>query len=114
MSAQVVDAVQHALGVKATRAPTRDRPLPRSEPTTSDGAEISPGLPYRMSDMRWSVENELACTLGDLLIRRTHLAYETRDNGRAAARRVAAFLGWSAAEVERYDAEASRIFGIDP
>ena len=36
----------------------------------------------------------MACTLGDLLIRRVHVAFETRDNGRAAARKVAAFLGW--------------------
>jgi glycerol-3-phosphate dehydrogenase len=116
MAAQTVDAVQRELGVKATRSATRKRPLPRSEPqpSQSDGPEIVSGLPYRMSEMRWSVEHELACTLGDLLIRRTHLAYETRDNGRAAARRVAAYLGWNAAEVERYDAEAARIFAIDP
>ena len=71
--------------------------------------------------MRFAVEGELACTLGDLLIRRTHIAYETRDNGRAAARRVADFvaplLRWDAAakerEVARYDAEAERIFRVE-
>ena len=78
-------------------------------------------LPYRMGEMRWAVERELACTLGDLLIRRTHLAFETRDNGRSAARGVAAFvgplLGWDAtrqhAELARYDAEAARIFAVN-
>jgi glycerol-3-phosphate dehydrogenase len=75
---------------------------------------IVPGLPYRMGEARWSVEHELARTLGDLLIRRTHVAFETRDNGRAAARTLAAFLGWPAAEVARYDAEAERIFTIAP
>jgi glycerol-3-phosphate dehydrogenase len=73
---------------------------------------LSPGLPYRMGEMRWGVDRELAATLGDLLIRRTHLAFETRDNGRSAARRVAAYLGWPEAEVTRYDAEVERIFTI--
>jgi glycerol-3-phosphate dehydrogenase len=72
------------------------------------------GLPYRMGEVAWSVEHEVACTLGDLLIRRTHVAFETRDNGRAVARRVAAFLGWPAAELERYEAEVLRIFAITP
>jgi glycerol-3-phosphate dehydrogenase len=76
--------------------------------------EIVSGLPYRMGTMSWAVEHELACTLGDLLIRRTHIAFETRDNGRAAARRVSAFLGWDAKEIDRYEAEVDRIFAIDP
>ena len=75
-----------------------------------------------MGEMQWGVEHELACTLGDLLIRRTHVAFETRDNGREVARKVAAFvaplLGWDeakrGAELARYDAEVARIFTIDP
>jgi glycerol-3-phosphate dehydrogenase len=67
------------------------------------------------------VERELAATLADVLVRRTHIAFETRDNGRAVARRIAPFmgalLGWSDAEqarqIERYDAEAARIFSIE-
>jgi len=62
----------------------------------------------------WAVEREMAYTIGDLLIRRTHVAFETPDHGRAAARRVATFLGWDAKELERYDAEVARIFTIDP
>ena len=68
------------------------------------------------------MEGEFACTLGDLLIRRTHVAFQTRDNGRTVARTiapdVATMLGWDAArvarELERYDAEVTRIFKIDP
>jgi glycerol-3-phosphate dehydrogenase len=75
---------------------------------------VADGLPYRMGEMAWSVEHEVASTLGDLLIRRTHVAFETRDNGRAAAKRVAAFLRWPAAELERYEAEVERIFAITP
>lgn len=116
MAAQAVDVVQDVLRMPRKRAPTGDRPLPRGdrdEPAYY-GAEIVTGLPYRMGRMQWCVERELACTLGDLLIRRTHIAFETHDNGRAAARRVAAFLGWNEKEIERYDVEVERIFAIDP
>jgi glycerol-3-phosphate dehydrogenase len=75
--------------------------------------------PYLLAELRYAVEREMALTLGDLLIRRVPLAFETRDNGRAAARRVAplvaTWLGWddarSAAAVADYDAEAGRMFG---
>ena len=93
-----------------------------AERSAQTRAEIEHGLPYRMGEMQWGVERELAWTLGDLLIRRTHVAFETRDNGRAAARRVAEFitplLGWDEMrrdrELERYDAEVARIFTIEP
>lgn len=114
MAAQVVDVVQRILGMPKTRARTGERSLPDGGAPVHDGAEVVAGLPYRMGAMNWAVEHELACTLGDLLIRRTRIAYETRDNGRAAARRVAGALAWDAKENERYDAEVSRIFGIDP
>jgi glycerol-3-phosphate dehydrogenase len=63
----------------------------------------------------------MAYTLSDVLVRRTHIAFETRDAGRTAARTVARLLGprlgWSqvetARQLERYDADAARIFGID-
>ena len=113
MAAQVVDVAQRVVGRGSDGDGTETRPLPRSDPPAT-GDEISPGLPYRMDAMRWCVEHELACTLGDLLIRRTQIAYETRDNGQAAARKVAAALGWGSDQVERYDAEARRIFAIDP
>jgi glycerol-3-phosphate dehydrogenase len=83
---------------------------------------IVAGLPYRRGEMRFAMAHELACTLGDLLIRRTKIAFETSDNGRAAARGVleyvASFAKWDAArrerELTRYDAEVARIFTIDP
>ena len=85
-------------------------------------APIVDGLPYIMAEMIHAVEQERALTLADLLIRRTHLAYDTPDNGRAAARQVAPIvapvLGWSSSERDReimlYDAEATRVFAIDP
>jgi len=94
----------------------------RSERDPALGERVSSGLPYIMAEVAHAVEHERACTLADLLVRRTHVAFETRDNGRAAARRiaplVASLLGWSDDETRRqlddYDAEAARLFAIDP
>lgn len=75
---------------------------------------LMPGLPYLFAEMAWGMEREMARTLADLLIRRTHVAFETRDAGRAVARAVATWLDWDPArittEVARYDAEVERIF----
>ena len=121
MAREVVDVVQDMLAVPKKRAATETRPLQDAGPPVAEGAEIVSGLPYRLDQFIWSVEHELACTLGDLLIRRTHLAFETRDNGRAAARKladvVAPLLAWDerkrTAELSRYDTEVERIFTID-
>jgi glycerol-3-phosphate dehydrogenase len=83
---------------------------------------IVEGFPYLIAEIAHSVEREHAVTLGDLLIRRTHLAFDTPDNGREAAARVAplvgSLLGWSDAERERqvgmYEAEAARLFAVEP
>jgi glycerol-3-phosphate dehydrogenase len=78
-------------------------------------------LPYLMAEVSYAVEHEMACTLSDILIRRTHIAFESRDNGRSVARHVApvmgALLGWSDTQqrdaLTAYDADAARIFRID-
>ena len=82
---------------------------------------IVPELPYLMAEVPHAVEHELACTLSDVLIRRTQIAFETRDHGRSTARRIAPLmgteLGWSDEQRHRaladYDADATRIFSID-
>ncbi|HEX4683835.1 MAG TPA: glycerol-3-phosphate dehydrogenase [Gemmatimonadaceae bacterium] len=87
----------------------------------ADGRErLDDSLPYTIGEMRYAARSELALTLGDLLIRRTHLAFETRDHGTGVASRVAEavapLLGWSAEEqrraVEEYGMEVERIFGV--
>jgi glycerol-3-phosphate dehydrogenase len=121
MARQTVDAVQAVIGVGARSAPTGDVPLPAAEEITRPNDTV-PGLPMRWSVIRRAVEHEFACTLGDILVRRTHAAFETRDNARSLARQlvhaVAPMLGWdaqrSSKEIDRYDAEVGRIFGIDP
>jgi len=80
------------------------------------------GLPYIAAEVVYAGEYEMACTLSDILMRRTQIAFETRDAGRAVAPRVAQLLaplrGWDStaqrAAVEQYGADAERIFGIDP
>ena len=87
----------------------------------ADNERVHPEHPYRFGDLRFACEQEAARTLGDLLIRRTHLAFERRDNARALAPRIAEYvapiLGWSASDVTahlaRYEREVESIFGID-
>jgi glycerol-3-phosphate dehydrogenase len=94
--------------------------LARTEPAL--GARVEPGRPYLLAELRFAVEREMALTLGDLLVRRMPVAFETRDHGRAAARRVAPlvaeWLGWDTEAarraVEAYDAEVERIFRVEP
>jgi glycerol-3-phosphate dehydrogenase len=81
---------------------------------------LDDALPYVVGELWYSVRHELACTLGDLLVRRTHLAFETRDHGMAVAERVAPIvaplLGWDADATHRalhdYDREIERIFVV--
>lgn len=83
---------------------------------------LVPGLPYVGAEVVYAAEREMAGTVSDVLMRRTQIAFETRDAGRGVAPRVAALLatyrGWDAADqasaVEQYGADAERVFGIDP
>jgi glycerol-3-phosphate dehydrogenase len=85
------------------------------------GERIEPTRPYLLAELLHAVREEQALTLGDLLIRRTSLAFEMRDHGRSAARRIAShvarWLGWSAVEmraaIAEYDAEVERMFRVE-
>jgi glycerol-3-phosphate dehydrogenase len=82
---------------------------------------VEPGRPYVLAELLYAVRHEMAVTLGDLLIRRMPLAFETRDHGRAAARRaashVARWSSWSPVEmraaIAEYDAEVERMFRVE-
>ncbi|GAC1696187.1 MAG: hypothetical protein NVS9B3_14230 [Gemmatimonadaceae bacterium] len=79
------------------------------------------GLPYTGADVMHAVHAEQAWTLADILMRRTHVAYESTDHGVAVAERVASLvapaLGWDdrrrREEVARYAEDARRVFAID-
>lgn len=90
--------------------------------TDADTERIHPEHSYRFGDLRYACEQEMARTLGDLLIRRTHLAFERRDSAVALAPRIAEYvapmLGWSASDVsehlDRYRREVEAMFGVEP
>jgi glycerol-3-phosphate dehydrogenase len=161
MSSEVVDVVQHSLGVAVRKSRTASQPLAGGElrnvtqeiidatHVTEDGVvaerlvyaygsawrdvwalvledpslrtRISPERPYLLAELRHAVEHELARSLGDLLIRRTPVAFETPDHGREAARRaapiVAKWLDWDTAAIEAatdaYDQEVARMFTVE-
>jgi len=83
-------------------------------------ALVEPSLPYTAGELRYAITDEMAWTLGDLLTRRTHIAFETRDHGAGAAERAAAavapLLDWTPAEerraIDEYLREAERVFSI--
>ena len=94
------------------------------EATRRDASLAEPlveGLPYLRAELPYAAAEEMALAIADLLVRRTHVAFETRDNGRAvaplAAELVAATLGWDARArdlaLAGYEREASRLFAID-
>ena len=84
-------------------------------------APLVPPLPYIAAELHYAVEQEMALTLGDLLIRRLHVAFETRDHGvgtaPTVARTVGPLLGWGEndydAQLRAYSEEIGRIFRID-
>lgn len=159
MAAEVVTAVERALGRRPSRSLTDRTPLPggeiRSLEESLRAAELEVGdaviarrlveahgarwqevaaltaaepalarrivreLPYLLAEVVYAVEQEMAMTLADVLVRRLRIAYEVRDHARSAARVATAVLagrlGWdndrARAELERYEAEVERVFG---
>lgn len=68
-------------------------------------------LPYLMAEVPYAIHHEMALTLADVLMRRTHVTYETRDGGLCRARDVAdlmaSYLGWHESEVDHQVSEYS-------
>ncbi len=75
-----------------------------------------PTRPEIMGQVDWAVEEELAATVADVLVRRTQLFYRDADQGLTAAgivgRRMAGLLGWDerrlAGELAAYEEEVAR------
>ena len=76
------------------------------------GQPTAPGLPYIRAEIHYAAQHEMALTLSDALIRRTHVIYEAPDAGLpqapVAAALMAEKLGWDAAEQERQVTEYAR------
>ena len=83
-----------------------------AEGNSALGERIVPGLPYLMAEVAYAVQHEMALTLADVLIRRTHVIYEVRGGGLPRAPAVADLmaerLGWDEAESDRQMAEYER------
>ena len=62
------------------------------------GEPIVPGRPEIWAEVTYAVEREMAVRLQDVMIRRLHFYYETRDQGQSVAGMVASrmkkLLGW--------------------
>jgi glycerol-3-phosphate dehydrogenase len=126
MAEEVVDVVQKRLGARSTPSVTASRRLPDRDPRTPEREElrarIAEDLPYTFADAAYGADHEFACTIADVLMRRTHLAFETRDHGLsvspAVAEVLAPRLGWDRAGVGHaladYRAEVTRLFTIEP
>lgn len=121
---QVVDRVVRQMRIRSRRCTTAELPLPAPARTPVFGALFEPileGQSYSLGDAVRAVEHEMACTLADILVRRTKVAFSSRDHGIPAAARVAAAVarhaGWDAAacarQVEAYRAETARLFTVD-
>lgn len=94
----------------------------RTQSNAALAQRLVQGLPYVAAEVVHAVEAEFACTLADVLVRRLHVAFETRDHGASVAPRVAALmaplLGWTdrgiTSALAEYGEEMERLFAIDP
>ena len=97
MAEHIVNVIQKHLGLAVTPSQTSVRPLA-------------------------APQNDFACKVADVLVRRSKIAFNSRDHGLAEAPRVAADLavlhGWNANDIVRaredYRAEIARLFTIEP
>jgi glycerol-3-phosphate dehydrogenase len=69
------------------------------------GTRVIPALPYIRAEVSYAIQHEMAMTLSDWMIRRTHIMHEDTGQGLGCASEVAAMmaphLGWDDAEEER-------------
>jgi glycerol-3-phosphate dehydrogenase len=104
--APVVTHLVEAYGAEAVRV------LAYVEERPKLGQLIVPDLAYIHAEVHYAIQHEMALSLSDVLIRRTHVIYETPDAGGQQAREVAALmaekLGWDRSEQERQVAEYER------
>ncbi len=130
VAAEVVDRVVKQLRISLPGAATDRVPLPGADrqarivqAITENSAlsgRITPESAHRKAELMVAVRDEMAQTLGDLLIRRTRIAFRLADRGvtvaPAVADLVAPILGWDTArramEVERFAGEVDAMFSL--
>ena len=123
MAEEIVNTAVRILGATTKPCDTTTAKLPGERPPIASSDEpLVPGLQWRDRDVLQAVESEFAETVADVMIHRTTMAFELRDQGRAIAPKVAATmakrLGWTPAgekqAVADYEREVVRIFSINP
>jgi glycerol-3-phosphate dehydrogenase len=86
------------------------------EENPSLGERIVPDLPYLMAEVLYATQHEMALSLCDVMVRRTHVIHEVHgggmDRARAVAEMMAPRLAWDAAEVERQIDEYATQVGL--
>lgn len=85
-----VDVVAHLVDVYGAEAP-RLAALVARDPAL--GVRLAEGRPEILVQVEWAAEVELACTVEDVLVRRTQVFFRSTDQGVSAAPRVAEYLG---------------------
>jgi glycerol-3-phosphate dehydrogenase len=108
---------EHLVQLFGSEAPAVVR-LAQSDPALK--RPIVPGHPAMRAEIVHAIQREMALTLSDLLIRRTHIAYEVRGHGVAQAADIvdlaARHLDWSAArqamELTAYLKDVERIMAF--
>ncbi|CAN5351730.1 glycerol-3-phosphate dehydrogenase/oxidase [soil metagenome] len=132
VAAEVVDLAVKQLGMSLPRAhtdrvqlPGADRQARVVQAITENPAlsgRVTPESAHRKAELIVAARDEIARTLGDLLIRRTRIAFRLGDRGFAIAPAVAdliaPILGWDKArrdvEVERFAGEVEAMFSAAP
>lgn len=84
------DVVQHLVDVYGAQA-TRIAALVARDPAL--GKRLSEDRPEIVAQLEWAAEVELACTVEDVLVRRTQIFFRAKDQGEGVAKQVARFLG---------------------
>jgi glycerol-3-phosphate dehydrogenase len=129
MAAEAVDCLFDELRMKSPACRTAGEELPggdrnqRRAKIEADDPELARsvihGLPYTCSDIALAATDEMAVTLADVMVRRTHIAFELSDHGIATARSVANVMGetlrWgekrTQSRIDEYAGEVERLFG---
>ncbi len=128
MAEEAVDELVALLAVKTPECRTSEEELPggdrnlrRAALEVADRLLARPvlhGLPYTCSDVALAVTDEMAVTVADVTVRRTHIAFELPDHGASIAESVAGImarlLGWDDATINAriadYVQQMNRLF----
>ncbi len=123
MAEQCVDLVVHRVGRSVRTCDTHQAPLPGERAAASaQDVLLDHTLPWRLQDIDQAVQHEFAETVSDVLIRRTTLAFDRKDQGRAlapfVAARMATTLRWTDAgiriSIDEFYRDVQRIFSVAP